>query len=114
MVTPNTTLVVKLGGRALETPGASFSLAAEIMFSHRTSWPLASNSFTRAFEEVREQMAELGFMGLPYPEKPPLVFWMQAGVESLVGTRTAVGARLPSLARWPPPVSAARAPPSTT
>ena len=25
----------------------------EIMFSHRTSWPLASNSFTRAFEEVR-------------------------------------------------------------
>jgi len=25
----------------------------EIMFSQRTSWPLASNSFTRAFEEVR-------------------------------------------------------------
>src|SRR5436190_9807250 len=36
------------------------------------------------------------FDGLAYPEKPPLVFWMQAVVETVVGRRTAVGARLPA------------------
>ena len=45
------------------------------------------------------------FDGLAYPEKPPLVFWMQAAVESAVGARTPAGARLPAallaaLATW--------------
>jgi 4-amino-4-deoxy-L-arabinose transferase-like glycosyltransferase len=34
--------------------------------------------------------------GLAYPEKPPLVFWMQAAVETALGGRSPVGARLPA------------------
>jgi len=77
-------------------------LAAGILLINLDGWDLWNPDEPR-YAQVAREMVETGqyivphLNGKPYPDKPPLFFWLVAALSKLYGDATTLAARLPSV-----------------
>lgn len=100
------------GGPAPDNPGRQnrlasaglLGLAAVLLFTYLDG-PLLDPDEGRHAEVPREMLAHRDllvprFLGVPYFEKPPLQYWLTAGVYSLLGVRAQSARLVPAAAAW--------------